>query len=67
MSDTDQTWLKNWLASVSVVMALQIGTLIWFLAAQATEQGRMSRVLERIEPEHNEIFYFYTQRMKTQP
>jgi hypothetical protein len=64
MSEQDHMWLRNWMASVSVVMALQIGTLIWFLASQATEQNRMSKVLERMEPEHNEVYFFYTQRLK---
>ena len=32
MSDSDRQAVKHWLASVSVVLILQIGALVWFLA-----------------------------------
>ena len=32
MSDAESNWVKSWLASVSIVMLVQAGTLVWFLA-----------------------------------
>lgn len=32
MSDSESNWVKSWLASVSIVMLVQAGTLVWFLA-----------------------------------
>lgn len=63
MSDTEKVWLKNWLASVSIVMVLQIGSLIWFLATQHAEQVRLARTMDRIEPQHAEIYYYFKNAM----
>jgi hypothetical protein len=32
MSDSEKSAVKSWLASVSVVLILQVGALVWFLA-----------------------------------
>ena len=32
MSDAEKSAVKHWLASVSIVLILQIGALVWFLA-----------------------------------
>lgn len=61
MSDDDRTTLKQWLVSVSVVLALQIGALVWFLATTNAEVGRLGRIVDRLQPEHAEIYYFYKQ------
>ena len=64
MSDLERNWLRNWLLSVSTVLILQIGALIWFLSAQAAETHRLGRTIDKIEPQHHEIYYFYTHHMR---
>ena len=59
MSDSERSLLKQWLISVSVVLILQIGSLVWFLASQYAEVGRIGKILDRVEPEHNKMFYHY--------
>ena len=61
MSDNESAWVKTWLASASVVLVLQIGAMLWFLATQAEGQATIQRTIARIEPQHNEVYYFYKQ------
>ncbi len=64
MSDTEKNWLRNWLISVSGILFVQFVSFVWFLSAQAAEQRLMAKTIDRIEPEHNEIYFYYTQQIR---
>jgi hypothetical protein len=49
MSEAESTWVKSWLASVSIVLMLQAGTLIWFLAKVDSRVGNLEQVQEKVE------------------
>lgn len=49
MSDSDRQAVKHWLASVSVVLILQIGALIWFLAKIDSRIANVEGMSVRVE------------------
>ena len=49
MSEAESNWVKSWLASVSIVMLIQAGTLVWFLAKLDSRLLVVERDQERVE------------------
>lgn len=49
MSDAESNWVKSWLASVSIVMLVQAGTLVWFLAKLDSRLLMVERDQSRVE------------------
>lgn len=49
MSDADKSAVKHWLASVSVVLILQIGALIWFLAKVDSRIANVEGMHDRVD------------------
>jgi hypothetical protein len=49
MSERESNWVKSWLASVSIVLIMQAGTLIWFLAKVDSRVANLEQVQERVE------------------
>lgn len=49
MSDAESNWVKSWLASVSIVMLVQAGTLVWFLAKLDSRLLMVERDQIRVE------------------
>lgn len=49
MSDADKSAVKHWLASVSVVLILQIGALIWFLAKIDSRIANVEGMGDRVD------------------
>jgi hypothetical protein len=49
MSESESHWVKSWLASVSIVMLVQAGTLVWFLAKLDSRLLMVERDQARVE------------------
>jgi hypothetical protein len=49
MSDAEKSAVKHWLASVSIVLILQIGALIWFLAKVDSRIANVEGLSVRVE------------------
>ena len=49
MSDEEKSAVKHWLASVSIVLILQIGALIWFLAKVDSRIANVEGLSARVE------------------
>lgn len=49
MSEQESQWVKSWLASVSLVLFIQAGTLIWFLAKLDSRIEQMEDGIEKVE------------------
>jgi hypothetical protein len=49
MSEAESNWVKSWLASVSIVMLIQAGTLVWFLAKLDSRLLVVERDQARVE------------------
>lgn len=64
MSDAERNFLKRWLLSVSAVLLVQTCAAGWVMVTDHFEQRELKRVVERMLPQHDEMWWahYYDKR-----
>ena len=60
MSQRDESNVRTFLMTLALLLVTQTGTLIWFLSSEHAERARLTQTMDRIAPEHAELWFAYT-------